>query len=280
MTRLLSAVSTALLVVFSASVVAAPQTAEGQGQTGQRGNASRTVIETISGFSVVLVLGETQSSGAAETETLPGGAKKALNDMREFLPYKNYRVLDSQWTSCCSPRSTTTVAGRLQGVVGNIGPNSAITLSPRGYTFSIAASVSGMNIPVRFVLAQEDTSRRASENTDRSRDLERERQNLQAEIESLRAQVNETQKRVEVGMISAAELRPLQDRHAAYQRRLTDLTADIESAAHGGARPIIDSSFTMDAGETVVVGTSKLGGDKALIAVVTAVKKGGGPSRE
>jgi len=279
-TRLLSAVSTALLVVFSASVVAAPQTAEGQGQTGQRGNASRTVIETISGFSVVLVLGETQSSGAAETETLPGGAKKALNDMREFLPYKNYRVLDSQWTSCCSPRSTTTVAGRLQGVVGNIGPNSAITLSPRGYTFSIAASVSGMNIPVRFVLAQEDTSRRASENTDRSRDLERERQNLQAEIESLRAQVNETQKRVEVGMISAAELRPLQDRHAAYQRRLTDLTADIESAAHGGARPIIDSSFTMDAGETVVVGTSKLGGDKALIAVVTAVKKGGGPSRE
>jgi len=93
-TRLLSAVSTALLVVFSASVVAAPQTAEGQGQTGQRGNASRTVIETISGFSVVLVLGETQSSGAAETETLPGGAKKALNDMREFLPYKNYRVLD------------------------------------------------------------------------------------------------------------------------------------------------------------------------------------------
>jgi hypothetical protein len=279
-TRLLSAVSTALLVVFSASVAnAAPQSAQGRGQTGQRGSTNRTVIETISGFSVVLVLGETQSSGAAETETLPGGAKKALSDMREFLPYKNYRVLDSQWTSCCSPRSTTTVAGRVQGVVGNIGPNSAVTLSPRGYTFSIAASVSGMNIPVRFVLAQEDTSRRVAENTDRSRDHERERQNLQAEIETLRALVNETQKRVEVGIVSASELRPLQDRHAASLRRLTDLTADIESAAHGGVRPIIDSSFTMDAGETVVVGTSKLGGDKALIAIVTAVRKSGA-SRE
>lgn len=35
----------------------------------------------------------------------------------------------------------------------------------------------------------------------------------------------------------------------------------------------MDSSFTMEAGETVVVGTSKLGGDKALIAIVTAVRK-------
>jgi hypothetical protein len=262
---------------------AAAQSAQGQAQPmqpfGQSSKTGRPIVEGISGFSVVLVLGETQSSGSAATETLPEGAKRALNDMREFLPYKNYRVLDAQWTSCCSPRSTTTVAGRLQGVVGNIGPNGAVTLSPRGYAFSIAASVSGMNIPVRFVLAQEDTNRRGSESVDRSRELERERQDLQAEIESVRAQVNETQKRVDVGVSSATELRPLQDRQASYQRRLTDLTADIESAAHGGARPIIDSSFTMDAGETVVVGTSKLGGDKALIAIVTAVRKSG-TSRE
>ena len=30
----------------------------------------------------------------------------------------------------------------------------------------------------------------------------------------------------------------------------------------------------MEVGETVVVGTSRLGGDKALIAIVTAVRKG------
>ena len=47
---------------------------------------------------------------------------------------------------------------------------------------------------------------------------------------------------------------------------------EVEPGPHG-ARPIIDSSFTMDAGETVVVGTSRLGGDKALIALVTAVRK-------
>jgi hypothetical protein len=31
----------------------------------------------------------------------------------------------------------------------------------------------------------------------------------------------------------------------------------------------------MDPGETVVVGTSRLGGDKALIALVTAVRRTG-----
>jgi hypothetical protein len=36
-------------------------------------------------------------------------------------------------------------------------------------------------------------------------------------------------------------------------------------------RTVIDTSFTMDIGETVVVGTSRLQGDKALIALLTAV---------
>jgi len=37
---------------------------------------------------------------------------------------------------------------------------------------------------------------------------------------------------------------------------------------------MIDTSFTMDVGETVVVGTSRLaGGDKALIALLTAVAR-------
>ena len=53
----------------------------------------------ISGFSVVLVVGETQpSAGAAPSLELPAGAQRALTDMREFLPYKHYRVLDAQWT--------------------------------------------------------------------------------------------------------------------------------------------------------------------------------------
>ena len=38
-----------------------------------------------------------------------------------------------------------------------------------------------------------------------------------------------------------------------------------------GHRALIDTNFTMDIGETVVVGTSRLQGDKALIALLTAV---------
>jgi hypothetical protein len=41
--------------------------------------------------------------------------------------------------------------------------------------------------------------------------------------------------------------------------------------AAGRHRVLIDTNFTMDIGETVVVGTSRLQGDKALIALLTAV---------
>ena len=46
-----------------------------------------------------------------------------------------------------------------------------------------------------------------------------------------------------------------------------------------GRRPVIDTSFTMDIGETVVVGTSRLKGDKALIALLTAVAPTRSPAR-
>jgi hypothetical protein len=36
---------------------------------------------------------------------------------------------------------------------------------------------------------------------------------------------------------------------------------------------LINSNFTMRVGETVVVGTSRLGGDKALIALLTSVPR-------
>jgi hypothetical protein len=36
-------------------------------------------------------------------------------------------------------------------------------------------------------------------------------------------------------------------------------------------RPVIDTSFTIDVGETIVVGSSKLGGDVALVVLLTAL---------
>ena len=62
------------------------------------------------GFSVVLVLGEMQGNGA--TDSVPAAARKALADMKDFLPYKSYRFLDTQWTLCCGRSPTVT---RLRG---------------------------------------------------------------------------------------------------------------------------------------------------------------------
>jgi hypothetical protein len=40
------------------------------------------------------------------------------------------------------------------------------------------------------------------------------------------------------------------------------------------ARKLIDSRFEMAIGETVVVGTSKIGGDKGLVVLLTSVAGG------
>lgn len=49
----------------------------------------------VRGYSIVLLLGDTQGSSMPEALSAP--AKKALNDVKDFLPYRSYRVLDTQW---------------------------------------------------------------------------------------------------------------------------------------------------------------------------------------
>jgi hypothetical protein len=265
-------------LLASAVLASAAQT---PAHSGQRGAVKREpVIESLTGFSIVLVLGETQPSGSGGAETLPGAAKKALNDMREFLPYKNYRVLDAQWMSCCAPGPTTVVAGRLQGVVVSGGANGgSVNLVPRAHAFRIVASSSMANIPVRFILTLDGPdAQKSAQGVMQARERELQRQDVEAEMQAMSRQIRDTQERIDVGLIPKSELAPLQDRLNALQRKLSSLTLreTLEDSASHGDRPIIDGSFTMDAGETVVVGTSKLGGDKALIAIVTAVKKAGG----
>jgi len=48
------------------------------------------------GYSVVLVLGDVQNASAGDNN-VPAAARKALGDMKDFLPYKSYRLLDAQW---------------------------------------------------------------------------------------------------------------------------------------------------------------------------------------
>ena len=92
------------------------------------------------GFSVALLLGEVNGGGTPDN--LPPGATKALADLREFLPYKNYRLLDTQWIRCCAASSVT---GRLRG------------LDEQQYTFHIGIhSISGQKMTSTFSLANED----------------------------------------------------------------------------------------------------------------------------
>jgi hypothetical protein len=271
------------LIITSAlaALVFAPMTAptvqqRGQGpapfQAPMQPQGTAAPAPEISGFSVVLVVGETQASGPTSgASELSPGAQRALADMREFLPYKHYRVLDSQWTSCCSPRSQARVSGRLQGLIAASSPNNALNLVPRPYAFNITAATDRPNIATRFVLSLEEPVR--SGDPEKLRDFQRERQDIKGEIENLQAQIQATQRKVEVGAVSREDLLPLHNRYESMRRRLADLDQTIEEASAAIQRPIIDSSFTMTAGETVVVGTSRLGGDKALIALVTAVRK-------
>jgi uncharacterized protein involved in exopolysaccharide biosynthesis len=47
--------------------------------------------------------------------------------------------------------------------------------------------------------------------------------------------------------------------------------APTQDVQHAASRAVINASFTMTLGETVVVGTSRVKGDKALILLLTAV---------
>jgi hypothetical protein len=210
------------------------------------------------GFSVVLVLGEMQGSGA--TDSVPPAARKALADMKDFLPYKSYRFLDTQWTLCCGRSATVT---RLRGP------------DEQDYDLELSPS-SGADGKwyVRFTLAEPAPARAPSEASAAdghasdhaaAKIAAIRREELEARLRVLRERVNENHPDVQR---QRAEI--LQLEHASSAGR-PGLTTGRAPAGRSRPRAIIDTSFTMDIGETVVVGTSRLKGDKALIALLTAV---------
>jgi hypothetical protein len=79
--------------------------------------------------------------------------------------------------------------------------------------------------------------------------------------------------------------RALNESRRQLNAQVAELKRQIEMVESGGAigrgRSVIDTTFFMDIGETVVVGTSRIrGGDKALIALLTAVPKNGAPKKD
>ncbi len=263
-------VSAAAIVVLSLAVL--PQPARAQAST-ESSRVPVTELRKPQGFSVVLVLGDLQ--GGATQDNVPPAARKALTDMKEFLPYKSYRLLDVQWTLCCAGRGTTPVVSTLRGPDGH------------DYELTLAASLEpASRLGVRFALRDPASADYDAGGSELIRELQLERERLDAEYQATRKraqsrfelgtgkppeeekEVMEARTRLASATIKLAEAK----QRKSMSRGLTPNHPDRIAAMK--SRSIIDTSFTMDVGETVVVGTSRIaGGDKALIALLTAVPR-------
>ncbi len=193
------------------------------------------------GFSVVLVLGDLQ--GGSTPDNVPAAAKKALADMKDFLPYKSYRLLDSEWLL-----GSTNVATRLRGV------------DEQEYALNLMASAprdGSKGLYVSFQLREAEPARTTATSAEAA--VERERRLVE----------------------QIARARGTGGQNAGASTGVgAGVGSGVGSGVSAGVTPrasafVISTSFTMDVGETVVVGTSRLrGGDKALIALLTAVPHG------
>jgi hypothetical protein len=213
----------------------------------------------VHGFSVALVLGDLK--GGASPETLPLGARKALADMRDFLPYKDYRLLDTQWILCCGPSKIGAgISGRLRGVRSAQHAGS----DEQMYAFTVTVlDVAGSQLSVRFWMndAAEGKGFTTKLTDERAFDLA-----LAQQEREIEAQLMDARKRF------SAEHPAIKDL-AMQLERVKEQTRG--SRIRSGKTAVIDSTFSMDLGETVVIGTSSLKGDKALIALLTAVRRPG-----
>jgi hypothetical protein len=250
------------LTAAGASVVLAVGAASAVAQAAQK-SVDVADSNVIHGFNVVLVLGEQQ--GGTTPDTLPNGPKKALADMRDFLPFKSYRLLDSQWILCCAVKYIRPgVSGRLRGV------------DEQQYSFSVdVLGVTGSKLSLRFELREEVSKKTAFSKPEEATFDELVRQQTKVAREKERADV---EARLE------EQRKRLSPKHPTIQElemKLEQLKweSDDRFRAGGGAKaPVIDSTFSMDVGETVVIGTSSLKGDKALIALLTAARRPGSQS--
>lgn len=211
------------------------------------------------GFSVALVLGDL--AGAATPDNLPAGAKKALSDMRDFLPYKSYRLLDTHWVLCCSTGPTADVAGRLRGAEED------------EYSFQINVRPANdwSELAVNFNL-------REAGNTESSHaDLAREREEVERRLAEMRSIGRNEQ---HPDMVRAKEQLETARHRLAERETFDRVQAELSaSRARSTSKNVLNSTFSMKVGETVVIGTSRLKGDKALIALLTAASRTTGSGR-
>lgn len=264
------------------------------GIAAQSDKSAKKAVETAEGprrqaFSVVLLLGDMK--GGESLDLVPAAARKALSDTKDFLPYKNYRLLDSQWTHCCS--GSAAAITRLRGADDQeyeleLRANPVFAVRSGGMAFEPGA------FSVRFLLrelsesvttpkAAADRSKEpagkfsavaAAEHHQRAAQISEQLFNLEREEFDLTTEAVALRGRVDVGTGDPAKLKRAEGQLSLVRQRIAALKQELSalSVVKSGAKAIIDTSFRMDVGETVVVGTSGLkGGNRALIALLTAV---------
>jgi hypothetical protein len=295
---LASGVAFAMAVIPPALEAQAPSERERPGVAAGRGGSERRINAFdaigIHGFSIVLVVGDMQGTAGAN-DTVPGAAKKALADMRDFLPYKNYRLLDAEWMLCCGGGSFAGVSGRVRGpeeqdysysLTTNGVSDSKITVhfsmreAPATPAVAAAGSASPFKAAPMSDTARADYSKQLYEATKERDEALRQVQSLKPKVAAgvvPKEELQAAEQRYERATEREVELRRMLGQLRPQPSRSPDQPDErLEKSARAGsmsARSIMDSTFSIAVGETVVIGTSRLKGEKALIALLTAAGK-------
>ncbi len=201
---------------------------------------------------MVLVVADLQAATAPDD--VPPAARRALTDMKEFLPYKSYKLVDAAWILGQSTGNTTT---RLRGP------------EEQDYEVNLATSRGeGVRVSVRFTLRDAGVSEYAVAEMASVAERQRETEKMEREILATRQKLTEARRANQEDV--AKELKSQLEAMERRQRSQSAMRYQSKDSSRG--RLVIDTSFSMDVGETVVVGTSRLkANSKALIALLTAV---------
>src|SRR5262245_34252628 len=251
------AMSTIVRLVVASSVLlaAAPAWAQVLPPPGTSAVAVASPAESrLQGFGIVLVLGDVQDAGGS-SDSVPPAARAALADLKDFLPYRSYRVLDTSWL-LASSTTRQAVTSRLRG--------------PDEQDYEVVLdrlALPPSSMQIRFAMSEQHPNAAHADRrvADRLALLKRRLQEYAAQL-----------KRAEA-------LGQGQDEIASLRARLAQTEDEIDSVQRATppdavSATLIDTTFTMSLGETVVVGTSRMrGGNKALIVLLTAATRGAKP---
>jgi hypothetical protein len=268
-----SATATFVLATIAAILTAGQAAAQSPGTSPAPSSGTPPAVssaDAVKGFSIVLVEGSLQPGSSLD---LPAPARAAIEDIKDFLPFKSFRLLDASWMV-----GATDVRSRLAG--GDRNYDAAVT---------VTRQAGGKDLAIRFTLRdvtgtqalsapepeEHATVRRLADIATLKAALQAEYANLEAlrqkyaaDHPSVRtAEESIARSRDRLAILERVQADSLRQSADNLRRLATGVTSRVSAAT------LIDTSFSMRIGETVVVGTSRVNGERALIALMTAVPK-------